>query len=200
MRGGGALVFFEHVHTRFVFIPPPLNRLSEGVVCVMVEAAMRVLWHTTASHGVRRRRRHCFFAVLHSSAHHCVFVAQDTPAHGLYVYKHTSSGCTRLLSLENIITPLLRPRLCGPSETLSPVDVALAGTTLLLLYNHTILRSSVEGGRHITVGESTPRWLFCCAEGRAHTLVATHTQFQLQRSHSGGDTAETHPFPRLLRS
>ena len=47
----------------------------------------------------------------------------------------------------------------------------------------------------VPVGEPWRRWRCCCDEGRAHTLVATHTQFQLQRSHSGGDTAETLPPP-----
>ena len=63
-----------------------------------------------------------------------------------------------------------------------------------------VLRSSVEGGVDIAVGEAPPRWLICCVEGPAHTLVHTHTQFQLQRSHSGGDSRETHPSHRLLSS
>ena len=52
----------------------------------------------------------------------------------------------------------------------------------------------------VPVGESTPRWLCWRDMWPVHTLVATHTQVQLQRRYRGGDTAETLLFSALLGS
>ena len=49
------------------------------------------------------------------------------------------------------------------------------------------------------VGESTRRWRVCCDEGAAHILVDTHTQFQLQRSHSSRNRPIT-PSSQVLNS
>jgi len=63
-----------------------------------------------------------------------------------------------------------------------------------------VLKSSVEGGVHVTVGAALPRWLRCGAEWMDHTLIAPHTKFQMQRRCSGGDRSESHPSRPLLRS
>jgi len=55
------------------------------------------------------------------------------------------------------------------------------------------LKSSVEGGVHVTVGVALPRWLRCGPEWMDHTLIAPHTQFQMQRRCSGGDRSESDP-------
>ena len=44
------------------------------------------------------------------------------------------------------------------------------------------LKSSVEGGVHITVGVALPRWLCRGGEWMEHTLIAPHTKFQMQRT------------------
>ena len=62
------------------------------------------------------------------------------------------------------------------------------------------LKSSVEGGVHVTVGVALPRWLFCGREWMAHTLIAPHTKFQMQRRCIGGDTSDTDPPRPLLRA
>jgi len=56
-----------------------------------------------------------------------------------------------------------------------------------------LLKSSVEGGVHVTVGAALPRWLRCGAEWMDHTLIAPHTTYQIQRKCSCGDTSETDP-------
>jgi len=62
------------------------------------------------------------------------------------------------------------------------------------------LKSSVEGGVHVTVGVALPRWLCRGPEWMAHTLIAPHTKFQMQRNCIGGDTSETDPPRPLLRA
>ena len=57
----------------------------------------------------------------------------------------------------------------------------------------------MEGGEHVPVGVCLPRWLCCCAEWMAHTLIAPHNKFQMQRTCIGGDTSETDPPRPLLR-
>ena len=68
-----------------------------------------------------------------------------------------------------------------------------------------VLKSSVEGGVHVTVGVALPRWLRCGREWMDHTLIAPHTEwmdhtliaphtkFQMQRRCSGGDRSESDP-------
>jgi len=62
------------------------------------------------------------------------------------------------------------------------------------------LKSSVEGGVHVTVGVALPRWLFRGREWMDHTLTAQHTKFQMQRRCSGGDRSEADPPRPLLRA
>jgi len=58
----------------------------------------------------------------------------------------------------------------------------------------------VEGGVHVTVGVALPRWLCRGAEWMAHTLIAPHTKFQMQRTCICGDTSEADPPRPLLRA
>jgi len=55
------------------------------------------------------------------------------------------------------------------------------------------LKSSVEGGVHVTVGVALPRWLCRGPEWMDHTRIAPHTKFQMQRRCSGGDRSESDP-------
>ena len=55
-------------------------------------------------------------------------------------------------------------------------------------------------GEHVPAAVAWPRWLCWCAEWMAHTLIALHTKFQMQRTCICGDRSETEPSRPLLRA